>query len=129
MFATSPWRWCCARAISHAQADYEAIQNLAGMKNYAVEVEVYSDCAGSKDHNVALRQHRADAVLRYLAVHNGPPRKIRGNAMPQSGASDRSSDTSPQAVVNPIEAHPRTAWWHFRPCDCRLKSRRQPEIS
>jgi outer membrane protein OmpA-like peptidoglycan-associated protein len=111
----------------------QAIQNLASVKNYVIEVEGYTDRTGRKDYNVALSQQRADAVLRYLAVHNVAPRKIHvvaigsedpnadnktradrkenrrvdvrvyslnlnasNNAMPQSGASDRSANTSPQ---------------------------------
>jgi outer membrane protein OmpA-like peptidoglycan-associated protein len=117
----------------------EAIQTLASAKNYVIEVEGYTDRTGSKSYNVALSQHRADAVLRYLAVHNVPPRKIHvvaigsedptaenktrderkenrrvevrvyalnlnasnqgmgaSSAMPESGASNPSSDTSPQ---------------------------------
>lgn len=54
----------------------QAIQTIASAKNYVIEVEGYTDRTGGKDYNVALSQHRADAVLRYLAVNNVPPRKI-----------------------------------------------------
>ncbi len=54
----------------------ETIGTLSSAKNYVVEVEGYADRTGNRDYNVALSQQRADAVLRYLAVHNVPPRKI-----------------------------------------------------
>jgi outer membrane protein OmpA-like peptidoglycan-associated protein len=72
----------------------EAIQNLASAKNYVIEVEGYTDRTGSKDYNVALSQHRADAVLRYLAVHNVPPRKIHVVAI---GSDDPTAENKTRA--------------------------------
>ncbi len=54
----------------------QALQSLASTKNYVIEVEGYTDRTGGKTYNVALSEHRADAVVRYLAVHNVPVRKI-----------------------------------------------------
>jgi outer membrane protein OmpA-like peptidoglycan-associated protein len=54
----------------------QAIQALGGAKNYVIEVEGYTDTTGGKAYNIALSQRRADAVVRYLAVHNVPVRKI-----------------------------------------------------
>ncbi|MGA3025867.1 MAG: OmpA family protein [Bryobacteraceae bacterium] len=54
----------------------QTIQSLATAKNYVIEVEGFTDRIGSKDYNLALSQRRADAVLRYLTLHNIPLRKI-----------------------------------------------------
>jgi outer membrane protein OmpA-like peptidoglycan-associated protein len=72
----------------------DAIQNLGSMKNYVIEVEGYTDRTGSKSFNVALSQQRADAVLRYLAVHNVPPRKIHVVAI---GSEDPNAENSTRA--------------------------------
>ncbi|MGA2185205.1 MAG: OmpA family protein [Bryobacteraceae bacterium] len=72
----------------------DAIQTLASAKNYVIEVEGYTDRTGSKDSNVALSQHRADAVLRYLAVHNVPPRKIHVVAI---GSEDPNAENNTRA--------------------------------
>jgi len=72
----------------------EAVQNLAGAKNYVVEVEGYTDKTGSKDYNVALSQHRADAVIRYLAIHNVPVRKIHVVAI---GSEDPNAENKTRA--------------------------------
>jgi OmpA-OmpF porin, OOP family len=54
----------------------QTIQSLAGYKYYVVEVEGFTDHSGGKDYNLALSQRRADAVLRYLTLHDVPLRKI-----------------------------------------------------
>jgi len=56
----------------------DAIQKVAGMKNYLVEIEGYADKTGDKTYNRELSRKRADAVVHYLAVeHNIPLRSIR----------------------------------------------------
>jgi len=72
----------------------DAIQNLASAKNYVIEVEGYTDKTGSKTYNVALSQQRADAVLRYLAVHNVPARKIHVVAI---GSEDPNAENKTRA--------------------------------
>ena len=72
----------------------EAVQNLASAKNYVIEVEGYTDRTGSKSYNVALSQQRADAVLRYLAIHNVPARKIHVVAI---GSEDPNAENSTRA--------------------------------
>jgi outer membrane protein OmpA-like peptidoglycan-associated protein len=54
----------------------QTIQSLASVKNYVIEVEGFTDRIGDKDYNLALSQRRADAVLRYLTLHDVPLRKI-----------------------------------------------------
>jgi outer membrane protein OmpA-like peptidoglycan-associated protein len=54
----------------------QTIQSLASAKNYVIEVEGFTDRTGNKDFNLALSDRRADAVLRYLTLHNVPLRKI-----------------------------------------------------
>ncbi len=54
----------------------QTIQSLAGYKYYVIEVEGFTDHSGAKDYNLALSQRRADAVLRYLTLHDVPLRKI-----------------------------------------------------
>lgn len=54
----------------------QAIQSLTGLKYYVIEVEGFTDRNGSKEYNLALSQRRADAVLRYLTLHDVPLRKI-----------------------------------------------------
>jgi OmpA-OmpF porin, OOP family len=56
----------------------DAIQKLASMKGYVVEVEGFADRTGDVAYNRELSRKRADAVVHYLAVeHNIPLRSIR----------------------------------------------------
>ena len=56
----------------------DAIQKVAGMRNFIIEVEGYADRSGDKAYNQELSRKRADAVVHYLAVeHNIPLRSIR----------------------------------------------------
>jgi outer membrane protein OmpA-like peptidoglycan-associated protein len=55
----------------------QAVQNVAGAKNYVIEVEGYTDRTGPKSLNLDLSRRRAEAVVRYLTVEkNIPLRKI-----------------------------------------------------
>ncbi len=72
----------------------QALQSLASAKNYVVEVEGYTDRTGGKSYNVALSQRRADAVVRYLAVHNIPVRKIH---MVGVGSEDPNAENKTRA--------------------------------
>jgi OmpA-OmpF porin, OOP family len=54
----------------------QTIQALASTKYYVIEVEGFTDRLGGADYNLALSQRRADAVLRYLTLHDVPLRKI-----------------------------------------------------
>jgi outer membrane protein OmpA-like peptidoglycan-associated protein len=72
----------------------EAVQNLASAKNYVVEVEGYADRTGSKQYNEELSQRRADAVIRYLAIHNVPVRKIHVVAI---GSEDPNAENKTRA--------------------------------
>ena len=52
-------------------------QQLADQKHYIIQVEGYTDSVGSAEYNYQLSQHRADAVIRYLAQkYNVPAFKI-----------------------------------------------------
>jgi len=52
-------------------------QQLADQKHYIIQVEGYTDSVGSTEYNYQLSQHRADAVIRYLAQkYNVPAYKI-----------------------------------------------------
>ncbi len=56
----------------------DAVQKLASMKGYVVEVEGFADKTGNLAYNRDLSRKRADAVVHYLAVeHNIPLRSIR----------------------------------------------------
>ena len=56
----------------------DAVQKIAGMKNYVLEVQGYADRTGDKGYNRELSRKRADTVVHYLAVeHNIPLRSIR----------------------------------------------------
>jgi outer membrane protein OmpA-like peptidoglycan-associated protein len=56
----------------------DAIQKLASMKGYLIEVEGFADRTGNVEYNRELSRKRADAVVHYLAVeHNIPLRSIR----------------------------------------------------
>jgi outer membrane protein OmpA-like peptidoglycan-associated protein len=55
----------------------QAIQAVSGAKNYAIEVEGFTDRTGPKALNLELGRRRADSVVRYLTVDkNIPLRKI-----------------------------------------------------
>jgi hypothetical protein len=64
------------------------------VKNYVIEVEGYTDRTGARTYNEALSQQRADAVLRYLAIHNVPPRKIHVVAI---GSEDPNAENKTRA--------------------------------
>jgi outer membrane protein OmpA-like peptidoglycan-associated protein len=51
----------------------EAVQNAAGMHNFIVEVEGFTDRTGSKAYNLELARLRADAVVHYLTVEKEIP--------------------------------------------------------
>jgi outer membrane protein OmpA-like peptidoglycan-associated protein len=56
----------------------EALQKIADVKNYIVEVEGFADRTGDSAYNRELSRKRADAVVHYLAVeHDIPLRSIR----------------------------------------------------
>jgi outer membrane protein OmpA-like peptidoglycan-associated protein len=56
----------------------EAVQKVADMKNYIIEVEGFADRTGDSASNRELSRKRADAVVHYLAVeHDIPLRSIR----------------------------------------------------
>jgi outer membrane protein OmpA-like peptidoglycan-associated protein len=56
----------------------EAVQKMATMKMYIVEVEGFADHTGPSAYNRELSRKRADAVVHYLAVEkNIPLRSIR----------------------------------------------------
>ena len=56
----------------------DAVQKLARIKGYVVEVEGFADRTGNVAYNRDLSRKRADAVVHYLAVeHNIPLRSIR----------------------------------------------------
>jgi outer membrane protein OmpA-like peptidoglycan-associated protein len=54
----------------------QTIQSLASAKYFVIEVEGFADRMGGSEYNLALSQRRADAVLRYLTLHDIPLRKI-----------------------------------------------------
>jgi outer membrane protein OmpA-like peptidoglycan-associated protein len=61
--------------------DKQTLDDFAGQlqsqKHYIVQVEGYTDSTGSADYNYQLSQHRADAVIQYLAQkYNVPAHKI-----------------------------------------------------
>jgi len=50
---------------------------LGNQRHYIVQVEGYTDSTGPADYNYQLSQHRADAVIQYLAQkYNVPAHKI-----------------------------------------------------
>ncbi len=52
-------------------------QQIQGQKHYIIQVEGYTDSVGSAEYNYQLSQHRADAVIRYLAQkYNVPAYRI-----------------------------------------------------
>ncbi len=56
----------------------DAVQKIAAMKMYIVEVEGFADRTGPSAYNRELSRKRADTVVHYLAVeHNIPLRSIR----------------------------------------------------
>lgn len=73
------------------QALDQAISQLGNVKNYVLELEGFTDKTGSKNYNLALSQHRADTVERYLTEHNVPLRKIHmvGIGMDESNGRTR----------------------------------------
>jgi len=54
----------------------QTIQSLASVKYYVIEVEGFTDRIGGAEYNLSLSQRRADAVMRYLTLHDVPLRKI-----------------------------------------------------
>jgi outer membrane protein OmpA-like peptidoglycan-associated protein len=46
---------------------------LSSQKHYIIQVEGYTDSTGSADYNYQLSQHRADAVIQYLATNYSVP--------------------------------------------------------
>jgi outer membrane protein OmpA-like peptidoglycan-associated protein len=69
----------------------QLIQQASAMPRYAIEVEGYTDKAGSKDYNLALSHRRADAVTRYLVDHGVPLRRVHmiglGEQQPEAAAN------------------------------------------
>ena len=69
-------------------------ESLGSVKRFVVEVQGFTDTAGSADYNYALSQKRADAVVRYLTVqHKLPVYRVHtiglGKDMPAEGANPK----------------------------------------
>lgn len=57
-----------------AKAAVDATVNkLAGVKNYVIELQGFTDSTGSKTQNLDLSRKRADALVRYLTVKHSLP--------------------------------------------------------
>ncbi|HSM77069.1 MAG TPA: OmpA family protein [Bryobacteraceae bacterium] len=54
----------------------DVVKNAGTTKNVVIEVEGYTDRVGAKNYNLTLSEKRADAVVRYLAEHQVPLRRI-----------------------------------------------------
>jgi outer membrane protein OmpA-like peptidoglycan-associated protein len=81
LISTAPIYFKLGRSVlskdEEAKLD-DAIQKLANMKGYVIEVEGFADRTGNLAYNRDLSRKRADAVVHYLAVeHNVPLRSIR----------------------------------------------------
>ena len=51
----------------------EVAEAVGPLKHYVIQIQGYTDVTGPKQHNLALSQRRADAVVRYLTLsHNVP---------------------------------------------------------
>src|SRR5579884_2133731 len=72
----------------------QAIAQLGNVKAYVVEIEGFTDRTGGKAYNLALSQRRADAVQRYLTLHNVPLRKVHVVGI---GSEDPNADNKTRA--------------------------------
>lgn len=54
----------------------DVIKSAGATKNIVIEVEGYTDRVGTKNYNLTLSEKRADSVVRYLAEHQVPLRRI-----------------------------------------------------
>ena len=53
------------------------VTKLAGIKNYVIELQGFTDNTGNKTQNIELSRKRADALVRYLTLkHNLPLHRI-----------------------------------------------------
>lgn len=77
----------------------QAVTNTNGMREFLIEVEGFTDKTGSRDYNLELARHRAEAVVRYLSVEkNIPLRNLRmlGIGSEFQNADNRTRDARKQ---------------------------------
>ena len=72
----------------------QLVQTVKPLKHYAIQIQGFTDKTGSRQYNLQLSQHRAEAVVRYLTLNgNIPLVKIYslgyGEAAPASPNSSR----------------------------------------
>jgi len=72
----------------------QAISQLGNVKSYVIEIEGFTDRTGGKAYNLGLSQRRADAVERYLTLHNVPLRKVHVVGI---GSEDPNADMKTRA--------------------------------
>jgi OOP family OmpA-OmpF porin len=95
----------------------ELAQTLSGASRYVVEVQGFTDTAGSNEYNYALSEKRANAVVRYLTErHNIPVYRIHtiglGKDVPAAGTNPREARKMSRRVevkVYTPQDLPRTA--------------------
>ncbi|MGH9355552.1 MAG: OmpA family protein [Terriglobia bacterium] len=51
----------------------QLVQTVKPLKHYAIQIQGFTDKTGSKQYNLQLSQHRAEAVVRYLTLNGNIP--------------------------------------------------------
>jgi outer membrane protein OmpA-like peptidoglycan-associated protein len=87
-------------------------QTATSMKRYVIQVQGFTDSTGSKQYNLQLSQHRADAVVRYLTENDKIPLIwIRylgyGEDMPAADNDSRDGRQQNRRVVVTVLAPPQ----------------------
>ncbi len=87
-------------------------QTANSMKRYVIQVQGFTDSTGSKQYNLSLSQHRADAVVRYLTENDKIPLIwIRylgyGEDMPAADNDSRDGRQQNRRVVVTVLAPPQ----------------------
>jgi OOP family OmpA-OmpF porin len=89
-----------------------AVQSVVNLQHYVIEVQGFTDTTGSRSHNLALSQRRADAVVRYLiAKHHIPLYRVHVAGMGEEAPAGNNQTRAGRQENRRVEVKLFSANW------------------